>query len=352
MMANLSKEMVSRGHDVEIILARSPGQDDYQVDERVKVTWLNAASIGKTVFRLSRVLSSGGFDVLYTAMPTTNIAALFARFLSRSRTKIVISERSNPQLEAAHSKTWRYRASFVLQPYVYPAADAIVAVCGDLADSLSDFAKIERSKIRVIYNPAFDDREQVDSFKEPPHAWLKEKTCPVIVTAGRLMVQKDYATLIEAFAQLRQHREAKLVILGEGPLRGDLEDLVDTLGVSDSVLMPGFVSDVMHWFEHADVFALSSIWEGFGNVLVQALAAGCTIVSTDCPNGPREILQNGKFGYLVPVGNPREMATAIDLAIAKPISDDLLRERAKDFSASKSADSYEKLFSELVAAGA
>lgn len=346
-MANLSKELVNRGHDVELILARSPGKNNYEIDPRIKVTWLHAFSIGKTVVRLARVLKDKNLDVVYTAMPTTNIAVIAARAIAGVSTKVVISERSNPQLEAKHSKTWRYRASFVLQPYVYPYADAIVAVCSDLADSLSSFARLKRETIKVIYNPAYDENE-VSLDPSIPYKWLDGNGVPVIVTAGRLMPQKDYSTLLKAFSLVLQQRDARLIILGEGPLRSELEAEAKELGVFEKVHMPGFVPNVIDWFSHANVFALTSIWEGFGNVLVQALAAGCTIVSTDCPNGPREILASGKYGYLVQVGSHVEMSEALIRAIDQPFLSSTLVNRAKDFSAEKSANSYESLFQSLV----
>ena len=346
MMVQLSRELAARGHDITLVLARPATDNEYLPDPRVGVVRLEAATTAITVLRLALHLRDARYDLVYTAMPTSNIAALAALFLSRAKSRLVISERSNPALEAKHSKTWRYRTAFALQRYCYPRADSIVAVSHDLANDLAAFAGLPRDAIRVIYNPAFDDRVAGPD-TAVTHPWLDEKPVPVILAAGRLTEQKDFATLIRAFGQLRQTRNIRLLILGEGNQRQRLEALVKELGLTEHVTMPGFVPDIFPFLGKADVFALTSIWEGFGNVLVQALAAGCSIVSTDCPNGPGEILARGAFGRLVPVSDVAALAQALDQSLSTPFESALLRERAQFFSLTRSADAYEKLFVEL-----
>ena len=348
MMVELSRELALRGHDVTLVLARAPQPREYNPDPSVTVVRLNAASTAKMILRLADHLRTARYDVLYTAMPTTNVATIAALRLSGAKTRLVISERSNPALEAQHSKTWRYRAAFALQPLVYPLAHAIVAVCRDLADDLAKFARIPRESIRVIYNPAFDDRT-LKSSAESTHPWWDTKDRPVVLAAGRLVVQKDWPTLLRAFALLQHHRPARLIILGDGPLRTELERLIWGLGLSNDVALLGFVPEIAPYLAKADVFALTSIWEGFGNVLVQALGAGCSIVSTDCRNGPREILADGEFGALVPVGNHASLAAAIRDVIDRPFDRARQMERASMFSVQKSADAYEALFGDLLA---
>lgn len=348
MMVELSRELVERGHEVTLVLARAPKPREHTPDPRVKLVRLNAENTALAVVKLAQHLRVAKYDVLYTAMPTTNVATIAALRLSGAKTKLVISERSNPALEAQHSKTWRYRAAFTLQPLAYPRADAIVAVSTDLADDLADFARLPRDTIRVIYNPAFDDRAP-RSDEASTHLWLDHKTCPVIVAAGRLSPQKDFGTLLRAFAHLRQKQSARLIILGEGPSRGELEAMVDHLNIGDNVALPGFIDDIAPYLAKADVFALSSLWEGFGNVLVQALGAGCSIVSTNCRNGPGEILDGGTYGRLVPVGDDAAFAVAIEQVIRHPFDRARQYDRATFFSAEKSADAYETLFHQLVA---
>lgn len=346
MMVELSRGLALRGHRVTLILARARELEEYAPDPLVQIIRLDAMGTGKTILRLVRHLKLADYDVLYTAMPTTNVAAIAALRLSGARSRLVISERSNPALEARHSKTWRYRAAFTLQPYAYPLADAIVAVCSDLADDLASFARLPRSSIRVIYNPAFAETPTTST---ATHHWLDHKQERVVVAAGRLALQKDWPTLLRGFAQLQQDYPARLIILGEGPLRQELELLIRDLGLSDRVALPGFVPDIMPFLARADAFALTSLWEGFGNVLVQALGAGCSIVATDCPNGPREILADGAHGKLVPVADHQAVAQALRQVLEQPFEAERQRERAKLFSAERSTDAYEALFNELLA---
>ena len=347
MMVQLSRELASRGHEITLVLARPPQPNEYVADPRVRVVRLNTASTVRTVRLLAAHLRASQYDILYTAMPTTNVAAVAALRLSGASTKLVISERSNPALEARHSPSWRYRAAFTLQPFAYPLADAIVAVCNDLADDLATFARLERNSLRVIYNPAFDDRQDTHPIAVT-HPWLDNPDQPVIIGAGRLAPQKDWPTLLRAFAELLNHRSAKLIILGDGPLRSALAKQAADLDIRDHVDFTGFVPDIAPFLAKADIFALSSLWEGFGNVLVQALGAGCSIVATNCPNGPGEILGRGEFGYLVPVGDHHAFAKALHKAIQHPFSPASQRKRAGLFSAQNSANAYEALFTELL----
>ena len=256
MMVQLSRELAARGHAVSLVLARAATETEYLPDDRVSVIRLDAATTGLTVLRLARHLRRVRYDLVYTAMPTSNIVALAAIWLSRAKSRLVISERSNPRLEAQYSRTWRYRAAFALQRFCYPRADRIVAVSHDLADDLADFARLPRQKIHVIYNPAFDDRASVAA-SGPTHPWLDEKATPVILAAGRLTAQKDFATLIRAFGQLRSKLNVRLMILGEGRERQNLQDLVDALGLTDDVALPGFVPDIFPYLQQADVSPLA-----------------------------------------------------------------------------------------------
>ncbi|SFV28519.1 Glycosyltransferase involved in cell wall bisynthesis [Devosia crocina] len=349
MMVELARALVERGHSVTLILARAARPDEYLPDPRIGIVRLGCATTPRTILKLAVHLSSLRYDLLYTAMPTTNIAAIAAISLARVPTKLVISERSNPVLEARHAPTWRYRAAFTLQPFVYPLADAIVAVSAGLADALAKSARLSRDTIRVIYNPAFcDDAGNKD--RPALHPWLLDKDRPVILAAGRLMAQKDFATLIRAFALVRAQRPARLIILGEGPERPRLEALLDELGLESDVAMPGYRSDIRPFLAEADVFALTSIWEGFGNVLVEALGAGCSIVSTDCPDGPAEILADGRYGTLVAVGDEAGLCSALIRALDRPFDPQEQRQRARHFSVARSADAYETLFQHLVGA--
>jgi glycosyltransferase involved in cell wall biosynthesis len=194
--------------------------------------------------------------------------------------------------------------------------------------------------VTTIYNPVVTD-ELLEKAREPlDHPWFVEDAPPVILGVGRLEPQKDFETLIRAFHRVQSEREPRLVILGKGSERAKLERLVQSLGMDNSVQMPGFVDNPFQYMARADVFALSSRFEGLPGVLIQAMATGCPVVSTDCPSGPREILEDGRWGALVPVEDEEALAVAILGTIDSPHCLDELRERAQAFSASQAVDQY------------
>ncbi len=192
--------------------------------------------------------------------------------------------------------------------------------------------------------------EQIGATYEPPsHPWFKDEDIEVVLSVGRHVEEKDYPTLIRAFALLlEEHENARLMLLGGGELTSEYESLIEELGIGSKVEMPGFVTKPYPYMAHADVFALSSRVEGLSLVLIDAMACGTPVVSTDCPNGPAEVLAGGEYGELVPVGNPSSLRSALFRALSDPIDAQLLRERARDFSVSKASTEYKKLFSDTV----
>jgi len=201
-------------------------------------------------------------------------------------------------------------------------------------------AGLPRERIQVIYNPVLTP--QIPSMAAMPldHPWFAPGEPPVILGAGRLRREKDFASLIRAFARLRTQRPVRLVILGEGEERAALEALVQVLGIESVVSLPGFVENPFTYMSKATVFVISSVWEGFGNVLVEAMACGMPVVSTDCPSGPSEILEYGRYGPLVPVGDIEALAEAIGLTLENPIDAETLQRRAGNFSIDNIPDQY------------
>jgi glycosyltransferase involved in cell wall biosynthesis len=223
---------------------------------------------------------------------------------------------------------------------LYPAADAVVAVSAGVADGLVSHAHLRREKITVIHNPIVTPEIAEKATAPLDHPWFAPGQSPVFVAAGRLTVQKDYPTLLRAFAELRQRRAARLFILGVGELHDELVAQADGLGIGADVEFAGFQENLFAFMSRAAAFVLSSAWEGFGNVLVEALACGTQVISTDCPSGPAEILDGGKFGRLVPVGNTSALAAAMEAALDHPLPAEMLRERAQIFSVDAALDRY------------
>ena len=204
------------------------------------------------------------------------------------------------------------------------------------------------SSITTIYNPVVTDDLQSKMAEMPNHPWLGDRATPVILAAGRLVEQKDYATLIKAFAQIAARRPCRLIILGEGSRRQELEELAAELKVSERVSLPGWVENPFAFMARASLFVMSSRFEGLGGVLIQALACGCPSVSTDCPAGPAEILENGRVGPLVPVGDHVKLAEAMERVLDQPPDADSLRERAAYFSVDRAVAAYDEVLSTVV----
>ncbi|MHB1109304.1 MAG: glycosyltransferase [Devosia sp.] len=281
--------------------------------------------------RPEAVFSAPEFANLVTAIALT-LAGSGARFFPSFHAAAAHFERR------AGSRLARLAAGLVIA-----RATRAIAVSGGVAQDLARTAKSVRHKTVVIHNPlppAFpggaDERWSSELATDP-------NAGPLIVTAGRLVEVKDHHTLLRAFARLRQTQQARLLILGEGPLQPELAALAAELGVAADVSMPGYVANPSAHFDLADLFVLSSTSEGFGNVLIEAMAAGLPIVSTDCRHGPREILQDGEFGALVPVGDAAALAAAMRATLRQPTRPDQLRSRASDFALDRIGDQYEAL---------
>ncbi|HVH48072.1 MAG TPA: glycosyltransferase [Labilithrix sp.] len=229
----------------------------------------------------------------------------------------------------------------------YPRADAVVAVSAGAADDLAASLGTARDRIVSIPNPAVTPGTRQREAEPVAHPWLAEtpgvRAVPVVLAAGRLVVKKGFALLLDAFARARRERELRLVILGEGPMRRALESRIATLGLGGVVALPGFVENPLAWFARADLFVLSSFAAGMPNALLQAMAAGCPVVATDCPSGPREILEDGRWGTLVPPGNAGALADAIVEALGARQLRSESRARAEAFGIEPIAARYAQL---------
>jgi glycosyltransferase involved in cell wall biosynthesis len=227
----------------------------------------------------------------------------------------------------------------------YPLADVVSAVSQGVLDDLSEISSRAVRNGHVIYNPVVSDELMEASRQEVSHPWFEEESnVPVLLGVGRMDPQKNFVLLVRAFAKLNHHCEARLVILGDGNERGKLKALVRELGVEDKVDFIGFKDNPYKYMANASLFVLSSNFEGLPTVLIEALACGCPVVSTDCPSGPHEILEGGKWGRLVPVGDEEALAEAMQEALSEPHDPDRLRQRAMDFTADRVVDDYLDVF--------
>lgn len=331
----LCQEFIARGIDVEFILTRG-GQVPYpdEFPEQVRVVDLGSRHKLDAVPRLVRHLRGSRPDALLTAKDHAAKVAVIARRLSRVDLRLVV------KVTNTLSQTLRRPGKRHTARWLYPGADGILAISHGVKADLIDRFGIDSQLIHVIYNPMVTTNMDQRAACITGHPWLDRDDIPVVLGAGRLTQQKDFATLLRAFASLHRDRSSRLVILGEGPERSQLERLAQELGIANHVLMPGYQRDPLPWMARATVFALSSRYEGLGNVLVEAMAVGTPVVSTDCPSGPREILEDGRYGTLVEAGAPPALARALSEAIDNPLSSDLLKAGAKRFESGVIAEQY------------
>lgn len=314
-MAKLAGGIADQGYDVDLVLSRAEGHYLAEVPDTVRIVDLHASRVLASVPGLIRYLRRERPAAMLTSMNYVNVVGIWARALARVDTRLVVNEQNALSLETAHSSRRRHRFLPRLIGRFYPWADRIVSVARGTADDLARTTGLPRERIEVVHNPIVTP-ELMELAKAPvDHPWFRPGEPPVVVSVGRLSPQKDFGTLLRAFALVRDRRPARLVILGEGPERGSLEKLVSELGLVDAASLPGWVANPYPWMVHAGAYVLSSRWEGLPSVLIEALYCGVPIVATDCLSGPREILDDGEHGLLVPVGDVEALARGIESAL-------------------------------------
>ena len=340
MMLNLANGIAERGINVDLVLSRAEGVYLANVAQGVRVVDLGVRRTLFSVPFLARYLRRERPTALLSALVHVNVAAILAARLARTKARIVISERAPISRNAGSAASTFVRLAHRSVPWLYPLADGIVAVSQGVAEDLARFGRLPLDRIVAINNPVVTGSLERQASEPVDHPWFAAGAPPVILGVGRLAAVKDFATLLRVFAKVRRERTAKLMILGEGPERRALEALVQELDLTQDVEMPGFVDNPYAVMARAAVLVLSSRWEGSPNVLVEAMACGTQVVVTDCPGGAAEILVNGRFGRLVPVGDSRRLAEAIKGALDDPVSAEQLRKRADDFAVERSVSRY------------
>lgn len=374
-MLHLCGELSRRRYPVDLVLVRKAGPLLADVPPGVRIVELRTRSrlltlptlmrlpgetrrllrraivrepLPKVVRSLSRLvhyLEAEQPAALLATLPNNVLVALWAKWLARTDTAIVVREANTPSLNMSETPHLFEQLFPDLAKRWYPEAQAIIAVSNGVADDLAALTGYPRARIATIYNPVDLDRIAAGTHQPPAAAvgcegWFTPGTTPVILAVGRLSPQKDYPTLLRAFARIRRQRPARLVILGEGPERPALAALAADLAIADDFAMPGLTANPYAFMARAGVLALSSQWEGFPNVLLEALACGCPVVSTDCRSGPRELLADGAFGPLVPVGDDVALAEAIVATLHQPPERSRLQARAHEFALAPVTDAY------------
>jgi glycosyltransferase involved in cell wall biosynthesis len=319
-MLKLACGMSARGYPVDLVLARARGPYLDLVPESVRLIDLHAPRDILSLLPLVRYLRQERPDVLLSGLHT-NIIALWARWLARVPTRVVISERSTFSQYVKHlSADIRVWIMPQLARWFYPWADSIVTVSQGVADDLRVLMRSSDTCIQAIYNPVVTPELRAQVQADLDHPWFRAGEPPVVLSIGRLTSQKDYPLLIKAFSRVLKTHQARLLILGEGEERLALNNLIQELGLDKYVSMPGFVSNPLPYIVRSTAFVLSSQFEGLPGVLIEAMYCGIPLISTDCPSGPREILADGEYGRLVPVGDADALSVAICDALDNKIS--------------------------------
>lgn len=335
----LAHEFVRAGHDVEFVLMQAQGGLIEEARASFPVVDLGARRIREVPIALIRYLRSRRPAVLLAAMwPLTVIAPLASR-LSRHRCKVLVSEHG---MLSAQYRDWGRAHRAVLRSSMavgYRLADRRVGVSAGVASDIAALSGLRPDQFDIIYNPVPPRLEpSADAIRDAEVLWSSPKRARIL-TVGSIKAVKNHPLLLRAFARL-DRPEARLMFVGDGAGRDELLLLAQELGVADRVILAGFHRDPTPFYKTADLFVLSSDYEGFGNVIVEALACGAPVVSTDCPSGPAEILKDGRWGRLVPVRDAEALAEAIEEALASEHDCEALKRRAKDYAPQIAARQY------------
>lgn len=341
----LSGEFLAKGHEVDLVLLRKQGDLVGLVPEQVRIIDLQVDRIRQGFMPLVRYLKEQQPDALIASMwPMTTLAVVAAK-MARFRGRVLVSEHNALTRSARCGGVpgWVLRNSM---RWVNGQADAVIGVSQGVVDDLHRLGLPKRAG-KVIYNPVAIS--STTNFPEAwtEHPWLTRPHSRRLIAVGSLKEQKDYPTLLQAMKQVIDAGEdVSLLVLGTGPLQASLEQQCRSLGLDDHVYFGGFVADPGPFYRAAQLFVLSSAWEGFGNVIVEAMAAGTPVVSTDCRSGPAEILEHGRYGRLVPVGDAAALAQAIIASLATALLPQVLQTRAEDFRVEKVCARYLQLLTQ------
>ncbi len=314
------------------------------IDKGFKLINLGCSNTLKTILPLRKYIDKERPDILISAYTDTNFAAIISTKIARNHTKVIVSEHASLKEHWQYASLIRRVKLFLYVKFAYRFADHVLAVSAGIASQLANMG-LPTKNLSYIHNPVRFNRQPKQSGS------VAKSETPVVLAVGRITKQKDYLTLIKAFQILMETTNARLIIVGgvhDDVEKQKLDQAIALNQLSSNIEFVGFTEEVAVYYQKADIFVLSSAWEGFGNVIVEALAFGLPVVSTDCNHGPAEILVNGQYGKLVPVGDYHAMANAMreiaDNNIFPPANQ---TERAQQFSEAKIADAYYSLLSKV-----
>jgi len=338
---NLAEGFARKGLYVDLVIAQAKGDYLKRIPQGVRVIDLKTSRVAASLLPLIKYIRTERPSCLIVGKEYAGIVAIMAKKLAGVPIKVLATIHTILSSHMKFTKVIRERIIIrCLARYLYPRADYIIAASNGIAKDVSHVLKIPLDQITVIYNPVVSDEFFIQANRPVSHPWFVEGSLPVIISIGRLTISKDYPTLITAFAKVRETRNVRLVIFGDGEERLRIESLIRHLELQNDIWMPGFVYPPYPFLARSSAFVLSSLWEGLPTVIIEALALGVSVVSTDCPHGPREILCDGKFGRLVPVRDSDALANGIIQILEHPDCPETLKTRAAIFSIESAVSRY------------
>lgn len=346
----LARGLRTKGMAVTVVVHQARGQLRDHVPDNIRLVDLGGQRTLQDIPLIARFLRREHPDVLLANVDHNNVAAMLGNQLAGNKTKVVICQHNSMAAEYFSGLRWTYR----LIPFAYrllaPCFSRAVAVSEGIAGELHTIAHIPDRKITLIHNSVIGPDFQIRAEQPVTHPWFNQPERPVFVTAGRLVAMKDHETLLRALAIHHKQWSSRLLVLGSGPLREKLEALAGELDLREAVDFLGFRENPLPYFQRADAFIMSSYSEGFGNVLVEAMGCGTPVISTNCPHGPAEILDHGRYGMLVAPRNACALATAMNSVtqLRREWPSTVLKARAAEFSDAACASNYMRLFQSLV----
>lgn len=344
----LANGMAHLGHKVTLVLVRREGPFLNHVSPKIEVISLKTERTATAPFELAQIIREKKPDIVLSHLTHVNVSAILAGLLSGYSKRTIVVEHNQFDKNYALIKSIAVKAAYKAVRFLYPQAGALISVSKGVEKTLQRAAHVQHRNSYIVYNPIIHKGVYDKAAMAPEHPWLTgERTIPVAVSVGSLTEQKDFPTFLNALAAANKKQPIRGIIFGEGPERRHLQSLVTALGLTGLVDMPGFTNNPFAAMRACDLYVMSSRWEGLPTVLVEALACEATIVSTDCPSGPREILLEGELGYLCEVGNPDDLAEKIGVALKHKVDPKLMAARAQEFSVANAIENYAVIFDQI-----
>lgn len=339
----LANEFQTRGYHTEVVVCKTGSFSD-ELDKSVSLVELNLDRTIQALNPLMDYISSENVDVLVSGHTHANIVAYFSSRLASQSTTFTATVHTPHSISQSNPSNLSSLVTRLLYPFVYSRADHIIAVCDYVANDLHDSSKFHIDNLDVIPNPIKIDDIKSQANKSVDHKWLFDEEVDVILGVGRFVKEKNYISLLKAFNRLNSDdSQTRLILLGDGPRREQLSRYIMTNSLGDFVDMPGFHSNPYVFMKNSSVFVQPSLREGLPMTLIEAMACGIPIVATDCPGGHQEILANGQYGSIVPENDVFSLVEGIKEQLIKPTDQELLFNRAEEFSVSIIAELYEQI---------